>query len=73
MQDQYDTLVRKVIWPLSSQYKEKNGKIGKAHNVILYGVYGTGKSQILTHMISERKYRLPNGKEIDFEANVINI
>lgn len=73
MREQYDTLVRKVIWPLSKEYKEQKGKMGKSHNVLLYGLYGTGKSQFLTHLISERTYTLPNGQEIHLEANVINI
>ncbi len=36
-------------------------------------MYGTGKSQFLTHIIGEREYVLPNGKQIHLEANVINI
>lgn len=73
MAQQYDTLVRKVIWPLSREHKEKKKTIWKPHNVIIYWVYGTGKSQLLTHLISERKYILPNWETIHLEANVINI
>lgn len=73
LKEQYDILVRKVIWPLSIEHKNKKGTIWKAHNMLLYWVYGTGKSQLLTHLISERKYSLPNGEVIQLEANVINI
>lgn len=66
-------MVRKVIWPLSREHKVEKGTIGKPHNMLLYGVYGTGKSQLLTHLIGEREYTLKNGKEIHLEANVINI
>lgn len=73
MKEQYDTLVKKVVWPLSAEHKEKKGGVWKPHNVLLYGVYGTGKSQLLTHLIAERKYTLPNDEEIHLDANVINI
>ena len=74
MQKQYDTTVKKLIWPLSKQHREKKWKVWKAHNLLLYGVYGTGKSQLLNHILWERKYILPtNGEKIDFEAIVINV
>ncbi len=73
MKEQYDTMVQKVIWPLSAEHKKKKGVIWKPHNMLLYWVYGTGKSQLLTHLIAERKYVLRNGEEIHLEANVINI
>lgn len=73
LREQYDTLVRKVVWPLSLEHKEKKWNIWKAHNVLLYWIYGTGKSQLLTHLISEREYKLPNGEIIHLEANIINI
>jgi len=73
MKEQYDTMVRKVVWPLSAEHKKKKGIIGKPHNMLLYWVYGTGKSQLLTHLIAERKYILPNSEQIRLEANVINI
>lgn len=73
MKEQYDTLVKKVVWPLSKEHKEKKGRIWKSHNSVLYWVYGTGKSQLLTHLISESKYELPNWEKINLEAVVINI
>jgi len=73
MKDQYNTLVQKVVWPLSHEHAEIKGKIGKPHNVLMYWVYGTGKSQLLTHLLAEREYTLKNGKTVNLEANVINI
>lgn len=65
--------MHKVVWPLSREYREKKGNIGKAHNALLYGVYGTGKSQLLTYLIKEREYTLKNGHTIHLDANIINI
>ena len=73
MKSQYDTLVQKVVWPLSKEYKDQKWSIGKPHSSLFYGVYGTGKSQLLTHLLAERNYTLKNGKNIQLEANVINI
>lgn len=73
MKEQYDTLVKKVIWPLSREHREEKGKFGKAHNTLLYGVYGTGKSQLMTHIMSEKEYVLPNNKTIHLDANVIHV
>jgi len=36
MKDQYNTLVQKVVWPLSHEHAEIKGKIGKPHNVLMY-------------------------------------
>jgi Cdc6-like AAA superfamily ATPase len=51
----------------------EKGKPGKPHNALLYGLYGTGKSQLLMHLLSTREFTLPNGKNIHLNANVINI
>ncbi|MFZ4461195.1 MAG: AAA family ATPase [Patescibacteria group bacterium] len=72
-EEQYNTLVKKVIWPLSLEHIREKGGVGKPHNILLYGLYGAGKSQLLTHVLAERKYTLPNGKDITLNANVLNI
>lgn len=73
MKSQYDTLVQKVIWPISREHQELKWLSWKSHNVLLYGVYWTGKSQLLTHLLAEREYTINNNKKIHLEANVINI
>jgi hypothetical protein len=70
---QYETIVKQVIWPLSIEYANLHNGPGKARNTLLYGLYGTGKSQLLSHIMSERKFKLPNGKNITLNANVIYI
>lgn len=71
-EEQYREIVRNVIWPLSREYFEKYGKSGRAHHTVLAGLYGTGKSQFLLSLLSQKEFEF-EGKTLHLNANTVNI
>lgn len=71
-EEQYRELIRNVVWPLSREYFEEHGKLGRAHHTAFVGLYGTGKSQFFLNLLAKKEFEF-GGKTLHLNANVVNI
>lgn len=69
MEEKYDNFMKKIIIPLSLEWKD----LGiKPENTVFTWPYGTWKSQFLLNLLSQREFKF-KGKNFHLNANVIDI
>ena len=71
-EEQYDSLVEKIIWPLSQEYLEKYGEHGKAEHTLLVSYPWICKSQVLYNLLTKREF-IYKWKKLHFNANTLSM
>lgn len=72
--EQYKSIIKQLIFPLSTQYYQKYGKMWNAKNSILVWLYGTWKSQFLIELLRKKEFPVNwNGEVLNLNANVISL
>lgn len=72
--EQYKSIIKQLIFPLSTQYYQKYGKMWNAKNSLLVWLYGTGKSQFLIELLRKKEFPVNwNWEVLNLNANVISL
>lgn len=68
----YSDFIKKIIYPLSLQYLEQNGKTIKSSSTIFLWLHGTWKSQFIMNLLQNKVFNLWNNS-FNLNATVIPI